>query len=93
VKHIFKGISEQTPTITYITPEQVKDLDESVTLSCTAQNIENSNVVWLKLNEDDPSNPAILTMGSTLVMSSEKRYNFTTANNANGVTYSLKVSY
>lgn len=72
--------------ITDITPNQVRDVGESVDLSCTVDGAEHKPF-WLKRNRDRQSDLSILSIGAAMAFSGP-RLNVT----QNGNTYILSVS-
>lgn len=72
--------------MTYISPDQTKDIGEEVTLNCTVKNPKEFFVSWVKKTADVSS---IISLSSTLVAPDsriELLYDNATS------TYSLKVS-
>lgn len=84
----FLGSCEKSTAITFITPEQVKDIDGSVEFNCTVQNEKDYGVVWNKKYRERPNDATVLSYQDKLVMK-EPRFSLTVDNKTN--TYSFKV--
>lgn len=74
--------SAQEASISYISPPQTKNPDESIIFNCTVVKPEDVNVSWLK-------DGSMLTLGSTAVFQNP-RYRITVDEATN--TYSFHVS-
>lgn len=81
VLHFVAG-SAQEASISYISPPQTKNPDESIIFNCTVVKPEDVNVSWLK-------DGSMLTLGSTAVFQNP-RYQITVDESSN--TYSFHVS-
>ncbi|KAG5880772.1 hypothetical protein JTB14_012652 [Gonioctena quinquepunctata] len=66
--------AQRSPTITYITPTVIEDIGGRVELSCSIQYVDNSQVIWMKLDEIQNSNGLPISSGSSLILY-DPRYN------------------
>ncbi|XP_076232625.1 septate junction protein lachesin isoform X1 [Calliopsis andreniformis] len=63
---IVKG--QRTPTISYISQEQIKDIGETVEFRCSVQYAQEYPVVWTKINKDIANDQLPLSHGSSLII-------------------------
>jgi hypothetical protein len=82
------GLAQQQTQISYISPEQIKDVGEEVQLNCTTPNVGDYSVIWNHRNRDRPQDSSIISANKGLIVS-DKRFalNF----DETTTTYSLKV--
>lgn len=59
--------AQRSPTISYISQEQIKDIGGSVELDCSVQYAKDYSVVWVKVGPDN-SDSVFLSTGSSLVI-------------------------
>lgn len=76
--------AQRTPTISYITQEQIKDIGGTVEFDCSVQYAKEYSVVWIKMD----SEPVFLSTGSTLVIKDSR---FALRYDPNSSTYKLQV--
>uniref|UniRef100_A0A8W7PKJ0 Ig-like domain-containing protein n=1 Tax=Anopheles coluzzii TaxID=1518534 RepID=A0A8W7PKJ0_ANOCL len=75
--------STASPSIVFISPEQIKDIGEQVTLNCSIANVKNYIVGWQKSNRDRTKESNIISLGVQLAVTEDRfRLNFTKENNA-----------
>jgi hypothetical protein len=82
------GTAQPQTQITYITPEQIKNVGEEVQLNCTVQNTQNYAVIWNKKNRDKPQDSSVISVKASLIISDSR---FEMNHDVNTSTYSLKV--
>ncbi|XP_037822181.1 LOW QUALITY PROTEIN: lachesin [Lucilia sericata] len=81
----FKGAQAQrTPTISYITQEQIKDIGGTVEFDCSVQYAKEYSVIWTKTDGDS----VFLSTGSTLVIKDSR---FSLRYDPNSSTYKLQI--
>ncbi|XP_053669685.1 lachesin-like [Anopheles nili] len=72
-----------SPSIAFISPEQIRDIGEQVTLNCSIANVKNYIVGWQKSNRDQTKQNNIISLGVQLAVAEDRfRLNFTKENNA-----------
>lgn len=76
--------AQRTPTISYITQEQIKDIGGTVEFDCSVQYAKEYNVLFLKTDSD----PVFLSTGSTLVIKDSR---FSLRYDPNSSTYKLQI--
>lgn len=59
---------QRTPTISYISQEQIKDIGETVEFQCSVQYAQEYPVLWTKVNKDNENDPLPLSHGSSLII-------------------------
>lgn len=62
------GVAQRTPTISYISQEQIKDIGETVELICSVQYAQDYPVLWIKLNKDNGHEQVALSTGTALII-------------------------
>ncbi|EDX06780.1 GD10889 [Drosophila simulans] len=77
-------LAQRTPTISYITQEQIKDIGGTVEFDCSVQYAKEYNVLFLKTDSD----PVFLSTGSTLVIKDSR---FSLRYDPNSSTYKLQI--
>ncbi|XP_017875313.1 lachesin isoform X2 [Ceratina calcarata] len=60
--------TQRTPTISYISQEQIKDIGETVEFRCSVQYAPDFPVVWTKINKDVVNDQLPLSHGSSLIV-------------------------
>ncbi|RZC40221.1 lachesin, partial [Asbolus verrucosus] len=81
-------IAQRSPTISYITQTQIKDIGGSVELSCSVQYTNDYPVIWMKIDPSSNANSLPISTGSSLILH-ESRYSlrYDTASS----TYTLQI--
>lgn len=59
---------QRTPTISYISQEQIKDIGETVEFHCSVQYAEDYPVLWTKVDKDNENNQLPVSHGSSLIV-------------------------
>lgn len=80
--------AQRTPTISYLSQEQIKDIGGAVDLSCSVLYAQDYPVLWVKLNKDGTQLP--LSSKTTLIIRDSRfalRYDEATS------TYVLQVCF
>ncbi|XP_034479497.1 lachesin-like [Drosophila innubila] len=78
--------AQRTPTITYITQEQIKDIGDTVEFECSVKNAKEYNVLFIKSDYD--LDRVFLSTGSTLVIKDSR---FSLRYDPNSSTYKLQI--
>lgn len=68
ITNIVVGVAQRTPTISYISQEQIKDIGETVELICSVQYAQDYPVLWIKLNKDNGHEQVALSTGTALII-------------------------
>lgn len=76
--------AQRTPTISYITQEQIKDIGGTVEFDCSVQYAKEYSVLWSKTDGE----PVFLSTGSTLVIKDSR---FSLRYDPNSSTYKLQI--
>uniref|UniRef100_A0A034W1E0 Lachesin n=2 Tax=Bactrocera dorsalis TaxID=27457 RepID=A0A034W1E0_BACDO len=76
--------AQRTPTISYITQEQIKDIGGTVEFDCSVQYASDYQVLWSKTDAD----PVFLSTASTLVIKDSR---FSLRYDPNSSTYKLQI--
>ncbi|XP_017472457.1 PREDICTED: lachesin isoform X2 [Rhagoletis zephyria] len=76
--------AQRTPTISYITQEQIKDIGGTVEFDCSVQYASDYQVLWSKTDTD----AVFLSTGSTLVIKDSR---FSLRHDPNSSTYKLQI--
>ncbi|XP_071447648.1 lachesin isoform X2 [Hetaerina americana] len=79
---------QRTPTISYISQEQIKDIGGTVELECSVQYSTDIPVVWLKTDRSGISQPVPISSGSALIIKDSRlalRYD------SHSSTYTLQI--
>ena len=74
------------PTITYISPQQIKDVGETVELECSVQNAQEYPILWIKIN--GPSDQVVISSQQSLILPDSR---FSLRYNKASSTYALKI--
>ncbi|KAJ1520905.1 hypothetical protein ONE63_003985 [Megalurothrips usitatus] len=64
----FSGTAQRTPTISYISQEQIKDIGGTVELHCSVQYASDYPVLWVKVDRNRQMDPLTIASGSTLII-------------------------
>lgn len=79
--------AQRTPSISYITQEQIKDIGGTVELECSVQYATDYTVLWVK-NTFGRGDPVFLSTGSSLVIRDSR---FALRYDPSSSTYTLQV--
>lgn len=79
--------AQRTPSISYITQEQIKDIGGTVELDCSVQYAQEYTVLWVK-NTRERSDPVFLSTGSSLVIRDSR---FALRYDPSSSTYTLQI--
>lgn len=60
--------AQRTPSISYITQEQIINIGSTVELDCSVQNALDFSIVWQKTTKPDRSDPFFLSTGRALIV-------------------------
>lgn len=88
VSCVVSVFAQRSPTISYISQEQIKDIGGSVDFSCSVQYSQDYPVVWAKIDKSKITEPVHISHGTTLVLR-ESRYRIQL--NKETSTYTLSV--
>uniref|UniRef100_A0A1B0CCB4 Putative lachesin n=1 Tax=Lutzomyia longipalpis TaxID=7200 RepID=A0A1B0CCB4_LUTLO len=80
-------VAQRTPSISYITQEQIKDIGGTVELQCSVQYAKEYAVVWTKTGRDR-SDSVFLSTGSSLVIKDSR---FAIRHDISSSTYTLQI--
>ncbi|EDS36504.1 lachesin [Culex quinquefasciatus] len=92
--HLCKCHAQQQPpfpTIAAISPEQIKDIGESVTLECDITNVGKFTVGWQKTNRERSQQVNTISLGPTLAVA-EERFRVDVDKENNTMKYKLTIS-
>jgi hypothetical protein len=81
----YLAYGQRTPSISYITQEQIKDIGGSVSLDCSVQYAKDYNVEWVKLGNDDV---LVISVGSTRIIRDSR---FSLRYDLSSSTYTLQI--
>ncbi|XP_025160650.1 lachesin isoform X2 [Harpegnathos saltator] len=81
-------VTLRTPTISYITQEQVKDIGEIVELQCSVQYAEDYPVLWIKMNKQSGHDQVALSTGTALIIKDSR---FSLKHDPSSSTYTLQI--
>nr|CAD7570475.1 unnamed protein product [Timema californicum] len=62
------GLAQRTPTISYISQEQIKDIGGVVELECSVQYAQDYPVLWMKVDRNRITEPLPISTGSSLII-------------------------
>lgn len=79
--------AQRTPSISYITQEQIKDIGGTVEIECSVQYAQDYTVLWVK-NTRERSDPVFLSTGSSLVIRDSR---FALRYDPSSSTYTLQI--
>lgn len=80
--------SQRTPTISYITQEQIKDIGGSVELQCSVQYGTDYPVLWIKLNRHSGHDQLPISTGTSLIVRDSR---FALRYDTSSSTYTLQI--
>jgi hypothetical protein len=64
----FSVSAQRTPTISYISQEQIKDIGGVVELDCSVQYAQDYPVLWMKIDQNRTQDPLPISSGSSLII-------------------------
>lgn len=82
--------SQRTPTISYISQEQIKDIAQTADLKCSVQYADDYPVIWMKMDTAKKMEPLPISMSGSLIIH-DSRFQLTTDPETS--TYILSVSF
>lgn len=56
---------QNNPAITYISPEKVVNIGDTVDLQCSVQYASTYPVIWVKIDQKNPENNLFISTGSS----------------------------
>lgn len=80
--------SQRTPTISYISQEQIKDIGGTVELECSVQYAQDYPVLWMRIDRSRQSDGLPISTGSTLIIRDSR---FSLRYDTASSTYTLQV--
>lgn len=80
--------SQRTPTISYISQEQIKDIGGTVELECSVQYAEEYPVLWMRIDRSRQSDGLPISTGSALIIRDSR---FSLRYDTASSTYTLQV--
>lgn len=80
--------SQRFPTISYISQEKVIDIGGSIELECSVQYVRDFPVLWIKVDNVDPSRTIPLSTGSNLIVKDSR---FSLRYDQASSTYTLQI--
>lgn len=89
-RHLFSGLCQRSPTISYISQEQITDIGGTVELRCAVQYAENYPVLWMRINRNRNNDPLPISTGSTLIIKDSR---FSLRHDIASSTYTLQVGH
>lgn len=87
---IYLAAAQRTPTISYITQEQIKDIGEVVEFQCSVQYAQEYPVLWIKVNKDNRGDYVTLTSNAGLIIKDSR---FSVKYQTETSTYHLQVKH
>lgn len=82
--------AQRTPTISYISQEQIKDIGETVELQCSVQYAQEYPVLWIKVNKESVHEQVALSTGTALIIRDSR---FALKYDTASTTYILQVRF
>ncbi|XP_018563145.1 lachesin [Anoplophora glabripennis] len=82
------SFAQRSPTISYITQTQIKDIGGTVELACSVQYTEGYSVIWMKVDKLQNSNSLPISTGSSLILHDSR---FSLRYDATSSTYLLQI--
>lgn len=82
--------SQRTPTISYISQEQIKDIGGTVELDCSVQYAQEYPVLWMKVDRGRLTQPLPISTGSSLIIPDGR---FSLRYDPASSTYTLQVQH
>ncbi|XP_071447640.1 lachesin-like isoform X2 [Hetaerina americana] len=79
---------QRTPTISYISQEQIKDIGGVVDLECSVQYAEKYPVIWMKIDSTGISTPLPISSGTSLIFPDNR---FSITYDSRSSTYKLQI--
>lgn len=61
-------LAQRSPTISYISQEQIKDIGSSVDFSCSIQYAEDYPVYWTKIDKTKSTEPVPISSGTSKIL-------------------------
>jgi len=83
-------VAQRTPTISYISQEQIKDIGETVELQCSVQYAQEYPVLWIKVNKDSAHEQVALSTSTALIIRDSR---FALKYDTASTTYILQVRF
>ncbi|XP_077290004.1 septate junction protein lachesin [Arctopsyche grandis] len=83
------GLSQRTPTISYITQEQVKDIGGTVELECSVQYAQEYPVLWMKTDRFRSTDLLPISAGTTLIVK-DSRFSLRADTASSTITLQIK---
>jgi len=83
-------VAQRTPTISYISQEQIKDIGETVELQCSVQYAQEYPVLWIKFNKDSAHEQVALSTSTALIIRDSR---FALKYDTASTTYILQVRF
>lgn len=80
--------AQRTPTISYISQEQIKDIGETVELQCSVQYAQEYPILWIKVNKETVHEQVALSTGTALIIRDSR---FSLKYDTASTTYILQV--
>lgn len=80
--------AQRTPTISYISQEQIKDIGETVELQCSVQYAQDYPILWIKVNKENVQEQVTLSTGTALIIRDSR---FSLKHDTASTTYILQV--
>lgn len=68
VNVFYLGNAQRSPTISYITQQQIKDIGGTVELLCSVQYTQDYSVLWIKADPNGGTNSLPISTGSSLIL-------------------------
>lgn len=81
-------VSQRTPTISYISQEQIKDIGGTVELVCSVQYAQDYPVLWMRIDRSRQSDGLPISTGSTLIIRDSR---FSLRYDTASSTYTLQI--
>ncbi|KAK6634028.1 hypothetical protein RUM44_004635 [Polyplax serrata] len=85
---VFKSWCQRTPTISYISQEQIKDIGGTVELQCAVQYAQEYPVLWIRINRNRNNDPLPISSGSALIIKDSR---FSLRHDIASSTYTLQI--
>ncbi|XP_075219044.1 septate junction protein lachesin [Lycorma delicatula] len=79
---------QRTPTISYITQVQIKDIGDTVELECSVQYADQYPVLWMKVDKQKLTEPVPISTGSSLIIHESR---FALRKDTASSTYTLQI--
>lgn len=88
--HVVSVAAQRSPTISYISQEQIKDIGETVELVCSVQYAQDYPVLWIKVNKDSANEQVALSTGTALIIRDSR---FALKHDTASSSYTLQVRF